>query len=128
MKRKNKGFLLQLLSVGALLAQYPKGIVEIAKLKSAMYCLRIVQGVRRGYIILFQLAFCALFLLMGVILMHVALFFLLTNGVQMKMGILFGAGFVEFAGALAFITWFLSSKRWLDESAKWNSMIGKKDF
>ncbi len=125
MKRKGHTLIFELLGLGALLKQCPKGLLEIAKLKSTIYYLRLVRGVRGGYIILFQIFFCVLFMVFGMVFVHAALFLFLIHGSQSMAWALLAIGAIELISTALFMGWFLSAKRWLEEAARINPEVEK---
>lgn len=125
MKPGRHSSLFDLLNLGAFLKRCPKDFIEIAKLKSAVYYLRLIRGIRSGYVVFFQILFSMLFIIFGMIFMHAALVIFLMGGPHRLVWIFLIAGVLELGSVGAFIAWFLSSKRWLEEAARINPDIEK---
>src|SRR5262249_28674166 len=87
-------------------------------LQMAIYYLRLVHGIRAGYITLFQVSCCVIFFLMGLVLMHASLFLFLIAATRQKILLILGIGTMEVAISLGVLARFLSAKRWLRHAAK----------
>ncbi len=122
---KNTGKLLSFLWIGNIISRAQKNIFELAKIKTAIYYLGALQGVRRTLILLVQIILSIIFLTMGIFILHVSLFFLASEGGSFRVRILLGLGGMELLSSLAFLGWFLSSGRWVREAARTNRTLRK---
>lgn len=125
MDLKNRWLIVGVTALAGTLRHYQKGITELAILRTSIYYLRIVRGIRGICITAFQVLFCALFSLLGLVLIHFAIYWMLTLGPSPKAWTFLVLGSLELFPALAFTFWFLSSKRWLREAGKTNPVLGK---
>lgn len=123
--RMNAKSFLALLGAGAVLGKTRKAVAELVLLQGAICYLRAVRGARGMTIRALQVLACGIFSLSGLVLVHVALYLLLSSGSSPKAWVLLGLGLAELAPVAIFIAWFVSSKRWLHDALKANGFLEK---
>ncbi len=112
-----------IVGASAVIRGLKKNAVEMAKIQGAMAYLRGVEILRDLLIYQLGILACVIFLVFGVILMQAAMIFCLALEGQARIFAAFGVGLFDFSVALGLIVYFISSKRWLREAAKYNAWV-----
>ncbi len=113
---KNKWFMLAMLALGGTVRKYRKGMGELVKIQTAIYQLRLMRGARSICLRGVQLAACVIFFFSGLIVLQAALYLMLSSGPSPAARVMLALGFAQALPSAGFVFWFLSSRRWLQET------------
>lgn len=116
MKTNDRSLLAELLGLAGLAGEYRRGLIELAKMRAAVYRLRAAEALRNGLITLFEIVFCAIFFLCGLAVLHFDAYLFLSHGPHLRAWVLLGLGGLELIAAAVFAAWFLSARRWISKA------------
>lgn len=125
MKLKNAWFVAELLGAFGLVQRYKKNTEEWVRIQTATIWLKSIGFARDLVIYQVGVSACVLVLVISAVLMEVALIFCIPMSTQARATAIFAAGGIDFAVALSFLGYFLSSERWLRQAAKYNSCVAE---
>lgn len=122
--KANRGWeALGLLAAMQLLGRCKKNTFEIAQIYGATAYLKGVQMARVFFLYQTAIFACAMFLVLGVILMEIALVFYIPMGATVRSIFVFMLGGINFLSGFIFLRYFASSKQWLYQVSKYNDWI-----
>ena len=125
MTKKSKGplKLLSLLWLSSLINGYRKNMHQLTKIKTATFYLHAMQGFRKTIVVFSQLVLSTIFLVAGIIILHLAIFSFASEGGSSHTRLLLILGGIEFVGSFFLLCWFLSSRRWVQLAIQTNATL-----
>ncbi len=125
MKLKNAWFIAELLGAFGVVQKYKKNTAEWVRIQTAMVWLKSIAFARDLVIYQVGISACVLVLVISAVLMEVAFIFCLPMSLQSKITAVFVVSGIDFAAALSFLGYFLSSERWLKQAASYNACVSE---
>ena len=112
-----------MLAAAGLIRQSKKNMGQWIRIQTAIVYLKGVEIIRDLFLYQLGVLICVMFLVFGVILIEggMVLFLHLQSGERAGLTLLLGA--VDFLGALSFLIYFCSSRRWLRQAQKYHAFL-----
>lgn len=123
MKSKQAWFEAGVAGASALFNLFRKNAFSVLQIQSAIAYLKGVEIVRDILFYQLGLMLCVSFLVFGVILIQGAAIFFISMEPLTRAMVALVLGFLDSGIALGVLIYFMSSKRWLRQAAKYNSTV-----
>ncbi len=125
MKLKNAWFVAEILGALGVVQRYKKNTAEWMRIQTATAWLKGIGFARDLVIYQVGISACVLLLVVSAILMEVAVIFCIPMSMQARATAVLVVSAIDFAVALSFLGFFLSSERWLKQAAKYNTCVSE---